>query len=82
MTPNSTEIVEAIRRERANAEWINGSIKKLRHEYGGRYIAVRDRKVLDADGDFDALLTRVRELPNPESVTIEHISEMEYIWLL
>ena len=82
MTPNSTEIVEAIRRERANVEWINESMKALRQDYGGRYIAVRDREVIDADGDFDALLTRVRKLPYPESVTIEHISATEYIWLL
>ena len=82
MTPNSSQIVEAIRRERANVEWIADSMAELRERYGGRYVAVRDRKVIDVDEDFDALLARVRKLPSPESVTIEHISAMEYIWLL
>ena len=43
---------------------------------------VRARKVIDVDEDFDALIARVRKLPNPESVTIEHISATEYLWLL
>jgi len=81
MMPNTAEIVEAIRRERANVEWINESMASLRKQYGGRYVAVWDRKVVDADEDFEALLARVRKLPDPESVTIEHISDREYVWL-
>ena len=81
MTPSTAEIVESIRREQANVEWINESMASLRKEYGGRYIAVRDRKVVDTGEDFKALLARVRRLPDPESVTIEHIPDREYVWL-
>ena len=35
MTPNSGEIVEAIRREQANVEWINESMAALRRQYEG-----------------------------------------------
>ena len=48
----------------------------------GRYIAVRDREVVDVDEDFEALLARVRGRPDPESVTIEPISATEYVWAL
>jgi len=82
MMPSSAEIVEAIRRERANVEWINDSMAALRDRYGGRYIAVRDRTVIDCDEDFDALLVRVRGRPDPQSVTIEHISATEHVWVL
>lgn len=82
MTPTSAEIVKAIDRERANVEWINESIASLRKQYGGRYIAVRDRTVIDVDEDFMALLARVKKLPEPEAVTFEYILDAEYEWVL
>ena len=81
-TVNVEETLAAIRRGRANLEWITKSMPRLRKAYGGRYIAVRNRRVVDNDRDFDKLLTRVRGRKDPESVTIEHISEIEYLWML
>lgn len=81
-TVNQTEILSAIRRAQANADWIRASMGRLRKEYGGRYVAVRNRRVIDNGKDFEALLARVRRRKDPESVTIEHISEIEYIWML
>jgi len=82
MAVNEAKITESISRERANIEWINKSLAKLREEFGGRYIAVKNRKVVDSDTDFGALLARVRKQTDPETVTIEFISELEYLWML
>ena len=77
-----TEILEAIRRKRENVEWVNGAAPKLREKYGGRYVAVKDRKVIDVDEKFDALLARIRERDDASSVTIEYVTEAEYLWIL
>jgi hypothetical protein len=82
MAVNAAEVIKSIDRERANIEWINKSLARLREEFGGRYVAVRDRKVIDSDKDFEALLRRIRKQSNPESVTIEFISNIEYLWML
>lgn len=82
MMVNQTETLLAIRRERENLEWINGSLSWLRQKYGDRYIAVQDRKVIDSEADFEALFARVKKLKNPESVTIEYVTALEYLWML
>ena len=78
---NQAEILSAIRRVQGNVDWIRESMDRLRKQYGGRYVAVRNRRVIDTDKDFEALLARVRKRKDPEAVTIEHISEIEYIWM-
>jgi predicted DNA-binding protein (UPF0278 family) len=80
MNVNQTEILRSIRREQRNSEWINKSISTLRKKFGDRYIAVKDRKVIDSDEDFDALLLRIRKQGDPESVTIEFVTPAENIW--
>ncbi len=82
MMANETETLKAIQREQENLEWINKSLSQLRRSFGDRYIAVRDRKVIDSDKSFDKLLARVRKLPNPETVTVEFVTALEYLWLL
>ncbi len=82
MIAEDAKTLEAIRRERENLEWITKSMAWLRERFGGRYIAVRNREVIDSDGDFEALLQRVRQTDDPESVTIEFITETEYVWML
>jgi len=79
---NREEALEAISRERMNQEWINKSLSWLREKFGDRYIAVRDQKVIDSDKDFERLLARVRKPSNPESVTMEYVTALEYLWLL
>jgi hypothetical protein len=82
MLADPTETLEAIRKQRENLEWISTSIASLREKHGGRYIAVKDGQVVDFDKDFEVLLGRVRKLADSEAVTIEFITELEYLWLL
>ncbi len=49
MDVNRTEILHSIRRERRNSEWIDKSMSTLRKKFGGRYIAVKNRRVVDSD---------------------------------
>ena len=77
-----TEILEAIRRKRENVEWVSGAASKLREKYGGRYVAVKDRKVIDVDENFEVLLARVRKRADASSITIEYVTEAEYLWIL
>jgi len=82
MRTEEAQILQSIRREQRNAEWINGSMSKLRKEFGDRYVAVKNRKVIDSDKDFDGLLARIRSMKDPEAVTIEFITAEECIWIL
>ena len=79
MVVADAQVLESIRREKANVEWISQTVSDLRKRYGGRYIAVKDRRVIDNDKSLDKLLSRVRGL---DGVTVEFITELEYLWLL
>ncbi len=82
MLANQQQAIEAIRRERENLEWITRSMGNLRKKYGDRFVAVKDRKIVDSDSDFEALFERIRKLPDSEFVTIEFVSALELIWML
>ena len=79
MMANGAQVLKSIRREKANVEWISETVANLRKLYGGRYIAVKDRQVIDSDKSLDKLLSRVR---GQEGVTVEFITELEYLWML
>lgn len=79
MMATDAQVLESIRRERANVEWISQTLPDLRKRFGGRYIAVKDHQVIDHDRNFDKLLARVR---GQEDVTVEFITDLEYLWLL
>jgi len=82
MNVNQEEILRSIRREQRNSEWINNSMSTLRKKFGDRYIAVKNRKVIDSDEDFETLLSRIRKAGNPESATFEFVTAEECIWQL
>ena len=79
MMATNAQVLESIRREKANVEWISETVTNLRKRYGGRYVAVKDRQVIDSDKSLDKLLSRVR---GQDGVTVEFITELEYLWLL
>ena len=76
------EVLAGIRRQRESVVWINEQLPELRKNFGDRYVAVSNRKVVDSDLDFDTLLARVRERDDRDLVTIEFITALEYIWML
>ena len=80
MNVNQEEILRSIRREQRNSVWIDKSLPTLRKKFGDRYIAVKNRKVIDSDEDFETLLSRIRKLGDPEWVTFEFVTAEECIW--
>ncbi len=47
-------------RENTDAAWAQQNLDALIGEFGGRIVAIVDRKVADSDADFEALAKRVR----------------------
>ncbi len=82
MQLSQKEVLESIRNERGNLEWIENSMPLLMSEYADQYIAVAHQEVVDSDRDFEALLARLRKRYDPNSLTIEHISSVENAWIL
>jgi hypothetical protein len=44
----------------SDVDWLNTRAEIVRRKYGGKYVAIRSRKVLDSDKDLKILLTRLR----------------------
>jgi len=70
------EVLNGIRRQREAVVWINQQLTQLRWQFGGQYIALKEREVIDSDADFDNLRARVRQRDDKELVTIEFVSEV------
>lgn len=82
MLANREETLAAIRRERENLEWISQSLSTLRKKFGDRYVAVKDRRVIDSDSEVEPLLARIRKREDSGSITIEFVSALELAWML
>jgi hypothetical protein len=82
MMADPSDALAAIQRKRENLEWITSSLPTLRSEYADRYVAVLDRKVVDADADYEALLKRIQRLSGSTAITIEYVSAVAALWML
>jgi hypothetical protein len=56
-----------------NFECIHSQYDNLKEKYDGRYIAIKDRKVLDKDTDLDRLIIMLNIRNYDKSIAIEYI---------
>jgi hypothetical protein len=52
-----------------------------RKKYGGKWVAIRYRRIIDSDEDFDALCDRMEAKGIEEKVTFLHVLEPG-LWIL
>jgi len=65
-------------------DWFLENYEKLKKEYKGEYVAVKEQKIVDHDKDAKILLKRMKEkYGDISSLVVEHISErkVEYIYI-
>ncbi|MFQ6107872.1 MAG: hypothetical protein ACE5QF_09885 [Thermoplasmata archaeon] len=80
---DESEVLALLRNKRRNSSWVQEQMAELRKEYPRKFIAVKDRRIVDSDKSFDALLRRVRRRREDlGTVTFEFISERECIYVL
>ena len=80
---DESEVLALIRNKRRNSSWVQEQMPELRKEYPRKFIAVKDREIVDSDRSFDALLRRVRRRQGDlGTITFEFISERECIYVL
>jgi uncharacterized protein DUF5678 len=64
-------------------DWLNTRAKIFRKKYGGKYVAIRRRKVLDADKNLKILLTRLRRKGfDMHSLLIKYVRPTEALYVI
>lgn len=56
-----------------NFKWIHKQYDNLKKKYDNHYIAIKDKKILDKDTNFDRLVKRLDIRNYDESIAIEYI---------
>ena len=80
---DKSEVLARIRDSRRDSSWVREHMKELRKEYPRKFIAVRDRKIIDGDSSFEALLKRVkRKVEDLGTVSFEFVPDEDYIYVL
>ena len=82
MIADPADALAAIQRKRENLEWITRSLPSLRTKFADRYVAVVDKKVVDTDDDYEALLKRIKKRAESAAITIEYVSAVAALWML
>ncbi|MBA3045668.1 MAG: hypothetical protein KKH41_03990 [Candidatus Thermoplasmatota archaeon] len=66
-----------------NTSWCNNNERKIREEYGGKYIAVYGGKCIDSDDDVDKLYEKLRNQNiDVRKVLVKYIPPSNLIWIL
>ena len=56
-----------------NFKWIHKQYGNLKQMYDNKYVAIKDRKILDKDTNLDRLMKRLSIRNYDESIAIEYI---------
>ena len=59
---------------RDNFDWFYSNYEELRRDYNDQYVAIKDRKQIDSDFNFDLLLHRLNLSNCNESIAIEYVN--------
>ena len=57
-----------------NFDWFYSNYEELRRYYNDQYVAIKDRKQLDSDFNFDLLLHRLNLSNCNDSIAIEYVN--------
>ena len=56
-----------------NFKWINKQHRDFKEKYDNKYVAIKNRKILDKDANLDRLIKRLGIRNYDESIAIEYI---------
>jgi hypothetical protein len=65
--------LDKLERLAENFEWIHKQHDNLKEKYDNKYIAIKDKKILDKDTNHDRLIKRLGIRNYDESIAIEYI---------
>lgn len=63
-------LIEAMEASRRDRLWFYDHLDELRTEYLGKWVAIKDTKVIDADGDHDRLFKRIMQRPEAGDIEV------------
>jgi ribosome biogenesis SPOUT family RNA methylase Rps3 len=65
--------LDKLERLEDNFKWIYEEYDSLKEKWDNRYVAIKNKKVLDVDTDFEKLVKRLNIRNYEESIAIEYI---------
>ena len=65
--------LDKLERLAENFEWIHEQHDNLKEKYDKKFVAIKDRKILDKDTSLDRLIKRLDIRNYDESIAVEYI---------
>jgi hypothetical protein len=73
ISKNDTDIAK-FERLKDNFSWFYSNYDEFKKDYHNQYVAVKDRKYLDNDGDLETLIKRLNLKNYDDSIAIEFVN--------
>lgn len=74
------EIVQMLESAQEDLKWFDINLTKFISEFNNRFIAFRNKSVLDSDTDFDKLLSKLKTKKiDASNVLVRFVSKVKYI---
>lgn len=68
------EKVEAFRLSEENLKWLKENYDRLKREYNGKWVVIKDQRVYESRDTFDEILEIARK-QDPNSILIEYLQK-------
>jgi hypothetical protein len=65
--------LDKLKRLADNFKWIHTKQGDLKEKYDNKYVAIKDKKILDKDANLDRLVKRLNLKNYDESIAIDYI---------
>ena len=76
----SQTIVQMLISGQSDLEWFNSNLSMLISQFNDRFIAFKDREVVDSDSDLNTLMLRLKEKnTDPSNIFIRFVSKVKSI---
>ncbi len=77
------ELRRSIESARENRLWVLNSLDSLRREYLNKWVAIRKRRIVAADFDYDAVIRAVKKKGiSMTQVEIQLVTPENLLWIL
>jgi uncharacterized protein with gpF-like domain len=76
------KLKDNIKKKGKNIQWLYNNLDKLREKYGGNYVLIKNKKIIDNDKSYKRLLKRVKKREDMDQYLIHYIDKEPIIHLL
>lgn len=74
------ELFKELKEGNENLQWLSKNFEKIRKQYSGKFVAIKDKKIILSSTDLEALIDKLeKRKEDPARLLIDFIPQEDFI---